>query len=199
MEGGARAGRSEPRRVEVSMVALRKKSAVSAPKNIGIPPLPPEERARQRLRAAVASLGVSLSAEEDSDLVAEAAAAIVTGLVRRAAADPTSDDVIFAAGVFTQASVAHFAKSLRTRADVALLALANLTESLEEFARVHPAIVDGFASFSRKQPKLAAEIGDGIGTWTTNPGAAGLADLVQLFRRTLLVCRSSRVAARAMV
>ncbi len=199
MEGGEKGGASEPRRVEVGMVALRKKGAVSAPKSIGIPPLLPEDRARRRLRAAAASLGISLSAEDDSELVAEAAAGIVTGLVERAAADPTSDDVIFAAGVFTQASVAHFAKSLRTRADVALLALANLTESLEEFARVHPAIVDGFASFSRKQPKLAAEIGEGIGAWTTNPGASGLAVLVQLFRRTLLVCRSSRVAARAMV
>jgi hypothetical protein len=181
------------------MVALRKRSAVSAPKDRRNPPPAPEDRARQRLRAATASLGVTLEAEADSNLVAEAAAAIIARVVSRAEADRASDDVIFAAGIFTHATVSHFAKSLRTTGDVALMALANFTESLEEFARVHPAILDGFKSISRTQPKLAAEIGEGLTAWLTAPGAERFDALVQLFRRTLLVCRSSRFAVRAMV
>jgi hypothetical protein len=181
------------------MVALLKRSAVSAPKDRRNPPPAPEDRARQRIRVATASLGVRLDAEEDSDLVAEAAAAIIARLVSQAEADRTSDDVIFAAGIFTHATVSHFAKSLRTTGDVALMALAKFTESLEEFARVHPAILDGFKSLSRAQPKLAEEIGEAIAAWLTAPGAERFDGLVRLFRRTLLVCRSSRFAVRAMV
>jgi hypothetical protein len=189
-----------PFRVESAfMVALRKRGTIAAAKDFRIPPVIPEDRARQRLRAAAASLGVTLAAEEDSDLVAEAAAAIVDKLAARAAADRTSDDVIFAAGIFTHATVSHFAKSLRTTGDVALIALANFTGTLEEFARVHAAIVEGFKTVSQKQPKLAAEIGEGLTAWLASPGAARFEALIQLFRRTILICRSSPLSVRAMV
>ncbi|MCC6984652.1 MAG: hypothetical protein IT535_15405 [Bauldia sp.] len=181
------------------MVALRRRGAISALKDIRIPPPAPEDRARRRLRVAVSSLGATLEAEEDSDLVAEAAAAIVDRLAERAAADRSSDDVIFAAGIFTHAAVSHFAKSLRTTGDVALIALANLTGSLEEFARVHAAILEGFKTVSLKQPKLAAEIAEGLTAWLAAPEPARFDALVQLFRRTLLVCRSSPISVRAMV
>jgi hypothetical protein len=181
------------------MVALRKRGPVSAHKDIRIPPVAPEVRARQRLRSALSFLGATLAAEEDSDLVAEAAATIVDKLADRAAADRTSDDVIFAAGIFTHVAVSHFAKSLRTTGDVALIALANFTGTLEEFARVHAAIVEGFKTVSERQPKLAAEIGEGLTAFLASPGPARFEALIQLFRRTLLVCRSSRISVRAMV
>jgi hypothetical protein len=181
------------------MVALRKRGPVSGSKDIRIPPPLPEDRARQRLRAAASSLGATLESEEDSDLVAEAAAAIVDKLAERAAADRASDDVIFAAGIFTHAAVSHFAKSLRTTGDVALVALANLAGSLEEFFRVQGAILDGSKTLSQKQPKLAAEIGEGLAAWLSSPGPARLDALIQLFRRTVLICRSSPISVRAMV
>jgi hypothetical protein len=180
------------------MVALRRPTS-APPKNPRVTPQNPEDKARQRLRTALASVGITLSAENDSDLVSEASAALVGHLVAEAEADRTSDDVIFAAGFFTQAAVAHFAKSLRTGSDAPLIALANFTESLEEFARVHPAILEGFRALSAKRPKLAGEIGESLTAWLLSPGKEGFAALVQLFRRTLLVCRSSRVSVRAMV